>query len=163
MKKSAKKSTCNHYHSKILSANHRRALSTVVSSAIIMSAVSIMGVMLVGWSNSNLFTQQANIESSFNEKMNKLNEDLMIENIWFGTNPNIVNVTLNNVGYIGLNITAIKIVNSTATLSISITDGGIAPSNDYSFQRQFDWTAGEPTDFTITTNRGNYFTSQEVT
>lgn len=153
----------NHFHSKILSLNHRRALSTVVSSAIIMSAVSIMGVMLVGWSNSNLFTQQANIESSFNEKMNKLNEDLIIENIWFGNNPNAVNVTLNNVGYVGLNVTAIKIQNSTDTLVFSITNGGMPPGGDYSFNGTFNWNAGEPTDFTITTNRGNYFTSQEVT
>lgn len=141
----------------------RKGLSTVVTSAIIMASVSIMGVMLVGWSNTSLFNQQIEMESSFNEKMNKLNEDVLIENIWFGTSPNIVNVTLNNVGIIGLNVTAIKIVNTTDTLTFSITDGGIAPGGDYSLQESFNWNAGETTDFTITTNRGNYYYQQEVT
>ena len=90
------------------SAKKRRALSTVVSSAILISAVAIMGVMLVGWSNTNLFTKQAELESSFSEKINKLNEDITVEKIWFGTSPNVVNVTMNNVGTIGLNITRIE-------------------------------------------------------
>ncbi len=122
-----------------------------------------MGVVLVSWANTSLFTKQAELESSFSEKMNKLNEDLLIENIWFGTSPNIVNVTLNNVGSIGLNVTKIQIVNSTNTLVFTITDGGITPSDDYSIHESFNWNSGEITDFSIFTGRGNIFTAQEVT
>jgi archaellum component FlaF (FlaF/FlaG flagellin family) len=122
-----------------------------------------MGASLVIWSNTTLTAQQLEIENSFNEKMNKLNEDVVIENIWFGTSPNIVNVTLSNVGYIGVNVTAIKIVNTTDTLTFPITDGGILPGGDYSLEKTFNWSAGETTDFTITTNRGNYYYDQEVT
>ena len=148
---------------KVFSAKNRRGLSTVVTSAILISAVAIMGTMLVGWSNTNLFTKQAELENSINTKMNKLNEDLLVENIWFGTSPNIVNVTMNNVGTVGLNVTRIEIENTTSVLYFTITDGGMAPDSEYSFQETCNWNAGETTDFTIFTNRGSQFTSQEVT
>ena len=148
---------------KVFSAKRRRGLASVVTGAILIAAVAVMGVTLVAWANTNLFTKQAALESSFNEKMNKLNEDLLVEHIWFGTNPNIVNVTLNNVGAIGLNVTNIEIKNSTSVLYFTITDGGIYPNGDYSIQETFNWNSGETTDFTIITNRGNIFTAQEVT
>ena len=163
MKNFTKKLRTEYFVSRVFYKKNRRGLSTVVSTAILLSAVSVMGVMLVAWSNTNLFTKQSEMESSFNEKMNKLNEDLLIENIWFGSNPNIVNVTVNNVGYIGLNVTALTIQNSTDTLVFSFTDGGIAPGDDFSIQETFNWNSGEITDFTVTTQRGNYFSSQEVT
>jgi archaellum component FlaF (FlaF/FlaG flagellin family) len=128
-----------------------------------MSSIAIMGTALVGWSNSNLFTQQAQLESSFNAKMNKLNENILIENIWFGTSPNVVNVTLGNIGTVGLNVTSIQLVNSTDTHLFLISDGGVEPGTDFSIQETYNWNAGETVDFTITTNRGNYFAAQEVT
>ena len=148
---------------KLFSPKKRKGLATVITTAILLTSVSIMGVVLVAWSNTNLFTKQATMESSFNEKMNKLNEELLIENIWFGTSPSIVNVTMNNVGTIGLNVTQIEIRNSTSTMYVTITDGGMAPDDDLSIQESFNWNSGETTDFFITTNRGNIFTFQEVT
>lgn len=149
--------------SKELSTKKRRGLSTVVTTAILMSSMAIMGVMLVGWSNTSLFTQQAQMEDSFNTKINKLNEELLIENIWFGTTPNIVNVTMNNVGTVGLNVTSVQLVNSTDTLLFLYPDGGIDPSGDFSIQETYNWNSGETVDFTITTNRGNHYVMQEVT
>ena len=144
-------------------SKRRRGISTVVSTAIILAAVSIMGVMLVGWANTNLSSSQMALSSSFDTQMNKLNEDLLVENIWFGISPNIVNVTMNNVGSIGFNVTKIEIKNSTSLLNVVITDGGIDPSEDYSIQETYNWSSGETVDFTIFTNRGNIFTAQEVT
>ncbi len=148
---------------KVFSAKRRRGITTVVTSAILISAVAIMGVTLVAWANTNLFVKQATLESSFNEKMNKLNEDLFVEHIWFGTNPNIVNVTITNVGAIGLNVTKIEIKNSTDVLFFTITDGGIVSGDDYSIQESFAYDPNETTDFSIITDRGNIFTAQKVT
>ena len=148
---------------KVFSAKRRRALSTVVSAAILLSAVSIMGVMLVSWANTNLATKQMELEISFSDNINKLNEDLLIENIWFGTTPAIVNVTMTNVGSIGFNVTEIRLQNSTDTLFFYYTDGGVPTGGDYSIQESYNWNAGETVDFRITTDRGNLFTSQEVT
>ncbi len=148
---------------KLFSTKKRRALATVVSTAIILAAVSIMGVMLIAWANTSLYTKQVELESSFNTQMNKLNEDLLVEHIWFGTSPNIVNVTINNVGSIGFNVTKIEIKNSTSVLNVIITDGGIISSGDYSIQETYNWNSGETVDFRIFTDRGNIFTAQEVT
>lgn len=148
---------------KAFSAKRRRGLTTVVTTGILIAAVSIMGIALVGWSQSNLITKQANLESSFNDKMNKLNEDLLVENIWFGTSPSLVNMTLNNVGSIGFNVTNVEITNSTDSLFFSIADGGVPPGEGYSLNATYYWNSGETVDFTITTNRGNIFTFQEVT
>jgi len=147
-----------HSVTKVFSTKRRRGIATVVTSVILLSAVSIMGVFLVGWANTNLYTKEAILEASFNDKMNKLNEEL-----WFGTSPNIVNVTITNIGSIGFNITSIEIKNSTSILYFTISDGGIAPRDDYSIQETYNWNSGEVVDFTIITNRGNIFTSQEVT
>ncbi len=92
------------YVTKVFSAKRRRAIATIVSTAILLSAVSIMGVILVAWANTSLFTKQVELESSFNDKINKLNEDLLIENIWFGATPAIVIVTMTNVGSIGFKL-----------------------------------------------------------
>jgi len=163
MKNNSKNYVHKRYLTKVFSAKRRRGLATVVSTAIILSAISIMGVMLVAWANTNLAAKQMELESSFNTKMNKLNEDLLVENIWFGTSPNIVNVTMNNVGSIGFNVTKLEIKNSTSTMFFTITDGGMAPSEDYSIQETFNWSSGEITDFSIFTDRGNIFAAQEVT
>ena len=144
-------------------SKRRRGLATIVSTAIILAAVSIMGVTLVAWANTNLASNQMELEASFNTQMNKLNEDLLVEHIWFGISPNIVNVTLNNVGSVGFNVTKIEIKNSTSVLNVIITDGGINTSEDYSIQETYNWNSGETVDFTIFTNRGNQFTAQEVT
>lgn len=151
--------------SKVFSPKRRRALSTVVTTAMMLSAMSVTGLMTVGWANTSLATKQFEMQTSLNTQMNKLHEEIVLENIWFGTSPNIANITLGNAGSIGLNITSIEIINSTSTLYFTITNGGIESvvGDDYSFQTPFNWDAGETTTFQIITERGNIFTAQEVT
>ncbi|MCH7940520.1 MAG: hypothetical protein IH842_00900 [Thaumarchaeota archaeon] len=145
---------------KLLRIRPKRGLSTVVTTAILLSAVSIMGIYLVGWSNSSLLIQQLNLENSFNDKLNKLNEDIFIENVWFNDDPYTVNVTINNVGVIGLNVTQIKLVNSSDTAIFVITDGGVLPKNTYSFQDTYVWLKNEIIDIYVTTARDRIFTTQ---
>jgi len=145
---------------KLLRIRPKRGLSTVVTTAILLSAVSIMGIYLVGWSDSSLLNQQLKLENSFNDKLNKLNEDIFIENVWFNDDPYTVNVTTNNVGVIGLNITQIKLVNSTDTAIFVITDGGVTPKNTYSFQDTYFWVKNEIVDIYVTTARDRIFTTQ---
>jgi len=145
---------------KLLRIRPKRGLSTVVTTAILLSAVSIMGIYLVGWSDSSLLNQQLKLENSFNDKINKLNEDIFIENVWFNDDPYTVNVTTNNVGVIGLNITQIKLVNSTDTAIFVITDGGVTPKDTYSFQDTYFWVEDEIVDIYVTTARDRIFTTQ---
>src|SRR6476660_5391288 len=89
----------------------RRGIATVVTSAIMLTAVAILGSGLVSWANSNLFGHERNLESSYSTNVNKINEYLTVENVWFSTSGgnNFVNITMNNPSTIGLNVTQIQL------------------------------------------------------
>ena len=144
---------------------HRRALASIVTSAILLSSIAIMGVGLVGWSNSNLTSHQKTLENTFSKNINKLNEYVTFEKVWFGgTSPNkFVNVTVTNSGYIGLNVTNIQFINSTTFAEISstsITDGGLSSSQSYSTQIDYEWEIGDEFDILLKSNRDNQFRTQ---
>ena len=146
---------------------NRRALTNVVTSAIILSAVSIMGVMMLAWSNSNLATQKQEIEEVFSTQTNKINEDLIFENVWFSTTcpGNCVNVTMSNVGTLGLNVTEMKFIDGTTLAELKIftyTDAGIVPSDSFSTNATYSWISGKDYDITVFTERGNQFTTQVI-
>lgn len=136
----------------------RRALATVVSTGILLSAVAIMGSMLTAWSNSIFATEQNEINEVYAEGVNKLNEFLVIENVWFGTSPSkFVNLTMSNVGNIGLNITKITLDDSINRTDLIITDGGIPRNDDFSAEINYDWTITDPIQITITTEKGKIY------
>jgi hypothetical protein len=146
---------------------NRRALANVVTSAIILSAVSIMGVMMLAWSNTNLNTQKQAIEEAYSTQTNKINEDLIFENVWFSTTcpGNCVNVTMSNVGTIGLNVTEMKFTDGITLSELDIfyyTDAGIVPSGSFSTNATYAWTSGDDIDITVFTDRGNQFTTSVI-
>jgi len=151
--------------------NKRRALASVVTSAIVLSAVSIMGVMLLGWSQTSIANQKLELNEVYDTRMNKINEDLLYENIWFATpggimTTNHLNVTVANIGILGLNVTSIQVTNTTGTNNTSFiysyTDGGIAKSNSLSFNATYAWQSADELEILIFTDRGNQFVTQVV-
>lgn len=143
----------------------RRGLASIVTSAILLSSIAILGVGLVGWSNSNLNTHQANLENTFSKNINKLNEHLTIEKVWFGgTSPDkFVNITITNTGNIGLNVTAIEFINSTDFTKITsdtINTGGLKNSESYSGQIDYEWSNDKAFDILVTTDRDSQFRTQ---
>ena len=144
---------------------HRRGLASVVTSAILLSSVAILGVGLVGWSNSNLLSHQQNLENTFTQNVNKLNEYVTFEKVWFGgTSPNkFVNVTVTNTGNVGLNVTSIQFVNSTTLNEINlstITDGGLINSQSYSTEINYEWINDAEFDILLKSNRDSQFRTQ---
>jgi len=149
----------------------RRALASVVTSAIVLSAVSIMGVMLLGWSQTSIANQKLELNEVYDTRMNKINEDLLYENIWFATpggimTTNHLNVTVANIGILGLNVTSIQVTNMTGTNNTSFiysyTDGGIVKSNSLSFNATYAWQSADELEILIFTDRGNQFITQVV-
>ncbi len=139
----------------------RRGLSSLVTSTILISATVIMGTGLVNWSNSNLASYQKSLADAFSSNVNKLNENLVVENVWFISNPSkSVNVTMTNTGTIGLNVTDIQLVTSTQTSDFKFIHGEIAPQNQNSTLLSYNWQSQVPIQLTITTSRGSIFTSQ---
>ena len=150
---------------------NRHALADVVTSAIVLAAVSIMGVMMLAWSNTNLASHQQEIEEVFSTQMNKINEDVSFESIWFPTpsgvmTANHINVTLTNTGILGLNVTTIQVTNVTGSNNTSFnydyTDIGIVKSGTISKNVTYPWQSNDELDILIFTARGNQFITQVV-
>lgn len=150
----------------------RRAIANVVTSGILLAAVSIMGVMMLGWSQTNIATQQQEMTDVFDTRMNKINEDLIFQNIWFAepagdmTN-NHLNVTVANIGVLGLNITSIQITNTTGTNNTALpvytyTDAGIVTGNSLSLNTTYPWQSDDELSVRIFTDRGNQFLTQVI-
>jgi len=140
----------------------KRGLSTIVTSAILLSAVAIMGVMVVGWANSNLITHQVKLEETFSDTYNKLNEKMLIEHVWFGNTGPSINITMNNIGTIGYNVTTIKITNITSSqwYSYPYTDSGIITGDTLSINQTFGWITNTPYEILITTGRDSQFRTE---
>jgi len=144
--------------------NTHRGLSTVVTSAILLAAVAIMGTMIVTWANTNLLTHQIQLEETFSDHYNKANEKMLIEHVWFGNTGPSINVTMNNIGIIGLNVTTIKITNITSSqeYSYSYTDSGIVTGDTLSINQTFGWITNIPYEILITTGRDTQFRTESL-
>jgi hypothetical protein len=148
-----------------------RGLASVVTSGILLAAVSIMGVMMLGWSQTSISEQKQEMNEVYDTRMNKINEDLLYENIWFALpagemTANHLNVTVANIGILGLNVTTIQVTNTTGTnntsFSYSYTDGGIPTGDSFSFNATYPWQSSDELDVRIFTDRGNQFLSQVI-
>jgi len=141
----------------------KRALSGPVTSAILLSAVATMGMFLVGWSNTTLSLNQAELEETFSNNVNKLSEEISIEKVWFGTGSNkFVSVTLTNTSTIGITLTEIELVDSTDTHTVTLSQD-MLPGDIYTIEEEYDWTSGTSTDITVITARENHFKTQVST
>lgn len=141
----------------------RRGLAGIVTGAILLSAVAALGSGLVSWTNSNLFTHQQDLESSYSKATNKINEFLIIENVWFGENPQkFVNITMTNVGNVGLNVTKIELTSSAGSVEYQFSNGAILPEKSYSPPISYAWSDNQLVDITVITSRGSIYKTQAL-
>jgi len=144
---------------KILQHRQRRGLATIVTSAIMMSTVCILGSTGVVWSQSTLTTQQVEMTNVVIDYSNKLNESLNFEYVYCNDNPcETIIVIITNNGKIGLDVSEISISNKNSGFNKiqPVTNGSIMPDqslvipiNDPSF------SSHNVLDVTSTTYRGN--------
>jgi len=139
----------------------QRALSELPTAAILMFAVAVLGVFLVTWSNQTLSLGAIELTDTFDNTVNRLSEEIIIENVWFGTGSSskFVNFTFTNIGTVAATLTEIELVNSTATHIITITQN-VFPDQIYSIEEDYGWTSGTLVDVTITTARANVIKTQ---
>ena len=139
-----------------------RGLSSVVTSALMLTAVAVLGSAVVSWSNGNLTTFETSLSTLYSTNANKIGEFVTIENIVFcknclgGQQPHAVNVTLTNSGTVGLNVTQIKI----NTINYKITNGGLLLGKSNLWELNYNWQSQIPITVSVTTNRGSIFTTQ---
>ena len=161
----------------------RSALSTVVTSAILLTAVTGLGGGIVTWSSGNLKAFETSLMSDSTNATNQINENLIVENVAFcnlcsqgviGSTHAIINITLTNTGTLPLNVTKIQInsttikqYTNTAGQPITATPKVIFPHQSYTVSTvlpsnppQMTWQSNRPDTITITTARGSIFTTQ---
>ena len=143
---------------------YKRALSTIVTSAILLSAIAVMGTMVVTWANMKLNDQEQVLSLTFSDNINKLNEDFIIENVWYDYVLNNVNVTITNVGILSLNVTEIKFTDPSDPSNLAIlpiTDGGIQVQESFNTNVTYSGLiSGDVFDVVVTSERGNIIQKQ---
>ncbi|VVC06239.1 Uncharacterised protein [uncultured archaeon] len=160
--------------------NKRRALSTVVTTAIMLTAVAAIGTAVVAWSNTNLRTFEFNLASSASDKTNKINENLVIENVVLKPDvplplpdhPAAINITVTNTGTVGFNVTQIQVSDSSNNIIVkdantcapncSATGATILPKSSGWFYYQFGWSSNKIVTIQATTVRGTTVTTQAM-
>jgi hypothetical protein len=148
-------------------ARKRRALATVITSAIMMSAVTIMGGAGVVWSQTSLNSQQVEMTDTVNDYVNKINESMMFEYVYCNTDPcDSIIVVITNVGDLGVDVSKITISDKQSgfqkvqslTKGQIMSDGSISVViNDLGFQLY------DVLDVSATTVRGNIIQTQMST
>jgi len=145
----------------------KRGLSTVITAAILLSATAIMGAAVLSFFSSSI-NQTPSLESTLSEKINLLKESIFIEHYWIGGAPTyiskFVNITVTNIGEIGVSITDMEFVDSSdgATLASFSVIGGIKPNETISFEKSYNWFSETAFDIIVTTARGNSYKIEDV-
>jgi len=139
----------------------KRALSDLPAAAMLMFAVAVLGLGLVGWSNQTLSLGAIELTATFDNSVNRISEEILIEQVWFGTGSTskFVNMTMSNISNIGITITKIEFVNSTDTHTITLTQN-IFPDRTFTIEENYIWTSNTATDVTVFTARDNHFKTQ---
>ncbi len=150
---------------KIRQARQRRALATIVTSAIMMSAVTMMGTTGVVWSQSSLTEKQVDMADTAVDYMNKLNESLVFEYVYCTSDPCAqINVILTNVGDIGLEVSKVTISTSGFSKIHQVSNGQLMPDNSLAIPiNDAGFSSYNILDVTVETHRGNVIQTQTST
>ena len=142
----------------------RRGLATIVTSAIMMSAVCILGSTGVVWSQSSLTSQQIEMTNTVNDYSNKLNESLNYEYVYCSDNPcQTIIVIITNTGRIGLDVTEISISNKNSSFNkIHVVSNGQIMPNESIVMPIYEpsFSSHSVLDVKSTTSRGNIIQTQ---
>lgn len=150
---------------KIRQARQRRALATIVTSAIMMSAVTMMGSAGVVWSQSSLNEKQADMTDTAVDYMNKLNESLVFEYVYCTSDPcEQINVILTNVGHVGLEVSKVTISTSGFSKIHPVLNGQIMPDHSIAIPiNDAGFSSYNILDVMVETQRGNIIQTQTNT
>jgi hypothetical protein len=131
----------------------RRGLSTVVTSMLLVTAVSIMGVGLVSWSNSSFATQQLNVANQAASRIDLIRESLVVEDVWFYNAGTKADITIRNTGDLAITINKIYVNNTQAYPgSQVITTGNTAK---ITIDMNPNWEPGNAQSIWVVTERGS--------
>lgn len=137
----------------MLRSRSRRGISTVVTSVMLVSAVSLMGAFLVSWSSSSFASKQVSIAKSVNDRVNQIKENFVVEDAWFFTNStsSYVKVTLRNTGDVSISVASVYLNNTKAWAGHQ----AVAKATTQQITFQSSWGAGKTQSIWVKTDRGS--------
>ena len=147
-----------------LQTRKRRGLTTVITSAIMMSAVVILGSAGVVWSQTSLNSQQVEMVNSVDDYINKLNESLVYEYVYCSDDPcGTIIVVLTNVGDVGFDVTKISISDKISGFNKiqPVSNDSIMPDNSIVVSiNDPSFSSYSVLDVMVETSRGNIIQTQ---
>jgi len=130
----------------------RRGIGTVVTSVMLVSAVSLMGAFLVSWSSSSFATKQVGVSEEIDDRVNQISEGFIVEDVWFFTNStsSYSKVTVRNTGDVAVTISHVYVNNTQAWNA-----GKVIPRSEVgTITFETLWSAGSAQDVWVKTQRG---------
>jgi len=138
----------------------RRAISSIISSAILLTATVLMGTGMVSWSNTNFSASKVELVDTYSEKANKIQENISIEKIWFGTTPQkFVNVTMTNQSPLSIVVNKVQFSTPSGITKIPVNNQLIMPGKSSSLKLTYSYTVNIPTTVDIFTARNSTFST----
>lgn len=130
----------------------RRGVGTVVTSVMLISAVSIMGAFVLSWSSSGYAAQRVAVSETADDRVNQIREDVVLEDVWFFSNStsSYAKVTVRNAGDVAIDVSYVY-VNNTRVWNDGKT---IVAGSTGEMTFESAWSAGSGQDVWITTERG---------
>ena len=131
----------------------RRGISTVVTSVMLVSAVSLMGAFMVSWSSSSFTVQKLNIARAVDDRVNQISENYIVEDVWFFSNStsSYAKVTVRNTGDVAAKITHVYVNNTLAWSGSKL----VMQESTQSITFQSSWGAGKSQGIWVKTERGS--------
>jgi len=144
--------------------NHsRRGLSTIVTSAILLSSVTLLGSSVVVWENSNFSGRQRELNDLYSTKVDKIHENITFEKIWFGKAKSI-NITMTNQGPVGITLTQVQFSTGSGTFNVPVNNKQILPNKIGSLNiTSYPYLDNIPTNVVVATSRGATFSTEVFT
>lgn len=136
--------------------HHNKGISTVISGAILLVGISLIGIIGVSWAKDNLDRNEKIMDNTYSTNINKIKESITPQHEWYKTAQKQLNITFINTGMDGLKVKEIEIKGA-HSLDLQIPPTALPLGATFSKLVNYDW-AGDPIDISLVTDRGSIFT-----
>ncbi|MDR3781857.1 MAG: fibro-slime domain-containing protein [Candidatus Nitrosotalea sp.] len=136
--------------------HYKKGVSTVVSGAILLVGISLIGVIGVSWAKDNLNNNEKLLDNTYSTNINKIKEAIVPQHEWYNTAQKQLNITFINTGIDGLNVNEIEI-KGIHSIDLRILPTSVPPGKTFSKLVSYNW-AGDPIDISLVSTRGSIFT-----
>lgn len=157
---------------------NRKGLSTVVTAAIMLTFIAVLGTTLIAWSNSKLHVFETSLANSTTTLTNQISESAVFENVQFchigscNFSFQALNVTITNIGTEGITITQLKVNGTDLSSGTQYGSSHVAISTNplklLPYQSTpvivfpVGWNHHSQSTITVVSSRGTIFTTNQV-